>query len=352
MSDLDRRRIEEFLDKFVSIAAGATTIGLLALADRSGLSEYLSAHPDGTAVQIAAGAGLEERYVREIMSGLAAAGVVDYDADTMQFHLPPEHALFIADETSPYFMGGYFDMIPGGMGHIDEIADAVRHGGGVLFDQFGARMIRGIERGNAPSQRVFLTGRWLAAVPGLVERLESGIRVADVGCGTGTAAIEMARAFPESSVIGFDASEESIEMARSNADALANLSFEHAGAAAFPIGDGFGLITTFDVVHDLVDPLAALTRIREALDDQGVYLMMEPNLSSKLEDNLDPRGALFYGVSTLHCMTQSLAQGGPGLGAAWGRQNAAELAKEAGFTSFEPLERITNRFSAFYLLKA
>jgi SAM-dependent methyltransferase len=352
VTDLDRRKIEEFLDRFVSIAAGATTIGLLALADRSGLSGYLSAHPDGTASQIADGAGLEERYVREILSGLAAAGVVDYDAETMQFHLPPEHALFIADETSPYFMGGYLDMIPGGMAHIDEIADAVRHGGGVVFDQFGERMIKGIERGNAPSQRVFLTGRWLGAVPGLIERLESGIRVADVGCGTGTAALEMARAFPASSVIGFDASEESIEIARSNAGAIANLSFQRVAAEKFPIGDGYGLITTFDVVHDLVDPLAALERIREALGDQGVYLMMEPNLSSRLEDNLDLRGALFYGVSTLHCMTQSLAQGGPGLGAAWGRQNAADLAREAGFSSFEPLERITNRFSAFYLLKA
>ncbi len=352
MSSLDRAKIEAFLGHFVEMASGATTIGLLAVADRSGLARYLSGHGPGTAEEIAAAAGLDDRYVREILSGLAAAGVVDFDPETARFHLPPEHALFIADEASPYFMGGFLDMIPSGLGHLEGVTEATRHGGGVSFEEFGGRMVTGIERSNAPSQTVFLTSRWLPAVPGLVDRLHAGIRVADVGCGSGTAARIMAEAFPASQVIGYDSSEGSIDLARERVGGLANLSYECARAESLPETERFGLITTFDVIHDLVKPLATLIRIREALTDDGVYLMMEPNLSSNLEDNLSPHGALMYGVSTLHCMTQSLAQGGAGLGAAWGRQGAARMAAQAGFGSFEELDQISNRFSAFYQLRA
>jgi SAM-dependent methyltransferase len=212
-------------------------------------------------------------------------------------------------------------------------------------------MIRGIDRGNGPSQRVFLVKRWLPAVPGLIERLETGARVADVGCGTGTAAILMAESFPNSEVNGFDVSAESLDVARSRANGLPNVGFQRHGAGDFPTDPPFDLITTFDVIHDLADPLGGLTRIRQALTPDGLYLMMEPNASSKLENNLNDRAALLYGVSTLHCMTQSLAAGGEGLGAAWGREQAEDYARRAGFTSFQPLEDITNKFSAFYLLK-
>ncbi|MDP9495301.1 MAG: methyltransferase domain-containing protein [Actinomycetota bacterium] len=349
---MDRQKIEAFLDRFIELASGATTIGLLAVADRSGLSEYLESVQGGTSAEIAVGAGLDQRYVEEILSGLAAAGVVDYDPESERFDLPPEHALFLSDEESPYFMGGWFDMIPAVMGQLDGVANATINSGGVAFEKFGPGLIRGIGRGNGPSQRIFLTNRWLPAVPGLADRLQSGIRVADVGCGTGSAAILIAQAFPNCQVFGFDNSEASIDVAAQRSRAIPNATFLAAGVENIPVDPKFDLVTSFDVIHDLAEPQDGMRRIREALADDGLYLMMEPNASSNLEDNLHPRGALLYGISTLHCMTQSLAIGGEGLGAAWGRQKAERYANDAGFTNFEVLEDISNRFSAFYLLSA
>ena len=345
---MNREKVSQFLDRFTDIAAGATTIGLLAVADRSGLSRWMGENGGGTTAQIAEGAGVDERYVLEILSGLAAAGVVDHDRGT--FTLPAEHALFTSDETSPYFMGGWFDMLPAVFGQIDAIAKATMEGGGVRFEAFGPEMIRGLDRGNGPSQRVFLTRKWLPAVPGIVARLESGIEVADVGCGSGTAVIEMATAYPQSTITGFDTSGQALALAVDRANGLSNARFVEAPAGEIPAEPGFDLVTTFDVVHDLADPLGALTRIRQALRPDGSYLMMEPAASSDLDENLDSRGALLYGISLLHCMTQSLAVGGAGLGAAWGSRRAQELAKAAGFDNFKELSDISNRFSAFYLL--
>jgi SAM-dependent methyltransferase len=348
---MDRQRIGAFLDRFVGVAAGATTIALLAVADRSGLLAWLGEHGSGTVVDIAEKGGFDPRYVREIVSGLTAAGALDYDAQSEVFTLPPEHALFLADESSPYFMGGWLDMIPAAMGQIDGVARATVEGGGVAFEEFGIDMIRGIARGNTPSQEVFLVDRWLKALPGLIARLESGIRVADVGCGLGTAAILMAETFPRSDVVGFDVSETTVQEARSRADAISNLRFEQSSVDTMPTDPPFDLITAFDVIHDLAQPLPGLTRIREALAPDGQFLMMEPNASSSLENNLHDHGALLYGISTMHCMTQSLAAGGEGVGAAWGREMAENYARLAGFSTFEPLEDIENRFSSFYLLK-
>jgi SAM-dependent methyltransferase len=349
---MDRQRIAAFLERFVGYASGATTIGLLTVADRSGLLSWLGEHPSGTSAVIAAGADLDERYVREILSGLAAAGAVDYDPESETFTLPAEHALFLSDPSSPYFMGGWMDMIPSLFSQIDGVAHATRHGGGVGFEEFGTAIIRGIDRGNSPSQNVFLVTRWLPAVPGLVDQLNGGIRVADVGCGSGTAAILIAETFPSSRVTGFDVSEDSLRVARSRANSTPNVTFEAYRADGIPLEPPFELITAFDVIHDLADPLAGLTHIREALAPDGRFLMMEPNVSTHLENNLTDHGALIYGVSTLHCMTQSLAVGGAGLGAAWGTEMAEDYAKRAGFSSFRQLEEITNKFSNFYLLEA
>jgi SAM-dependent methyltransferase len=347
---MDRDRIAAFLQQFVGYASGATTMGLLGVADRAGLLDWLGEHGSGTVTEISEHAELEARYVEEILSGLAAAGAVEYDPATAVFTLPPEHALFLSDASSPYNMGGWIEMIPILMRQIDGVAHATKHGGGVGFEEFGTAMIRGIDRGNAPSQRVFLTDRWLPAVPGLVDRLTAGITVADVGCGSGTAAILMAEAFPGSQITGFDISEESLSVARSRANSIDNVAFQQYTADGIPLDPPFDLITAFDVIHDLADPRAGLGRIREALADDGQFLLIEPNASSDLEDNLDPHGALLYGVSTMHCMTQSLAVGGEGVGAAWGREMVEDYAREAGFSTFEPLEDITNKFSAFYLL--
>jgi len=211
-------------------------------------------------------------------------------------------------------------------------------------------MISGIDRGSTPSLRAFLISRWLPAVPGLVDRLRMGARVADVGCGSGTAVTLIGTAFPNSQVTGFEVSPEALSLARDRARGLDNVEFAETDVVDLPIEPPFDLVTSFDVIHDLTDPLAGLRRIRSSLSPNGSYLMMEPNAGSEVEDNLTTRGALLYGISALHCMTQSLAGDGAGLGAAWGRERAESLADEAGFSSFRSLDDIANRFSAFYLL--
>lgn len=344
---MDRSRVEAFFDRFVAMASGASAVGVLAVADRCGLLDWLGAHEGGTAEEIATGADLDLRYTTEILHGLTAARVVEHDDG--RFRLPPEHALFVADETSPYFMGGWVDMIPGSYAVIERVAEAARRGGGVAFDEFGEELNRGLDRANGPSQRILLTRKWLPAVEGLIERLESGIEVADIGCGTGTAVITMATAYPHSRFSGFDVSEDAVAQARERSSGLENVEFARVTATELP-GE-YDLVTTFDVIHDLADPPAALRRIRDSLRPEGVYLMMEPNMSSDLDENIGDIGVINYGISLLHCMTQSLAIGGMGLGAGWGRQRAEEMAREAGFSSFEPLEDITNRFSAFYTLR-
>lgn len=345
---MDAQRVEDFMDRFVGFGAGATTIGLLAIADRTGLLRWLGAYGKGSAADIAVDAGLNERYVEEICSGLAAAGVLEHDRSV--FILPPEHAVFLADELSPYFMGGWLDMLPAMIGQIDGVALATVEGGGVAFEEFGDGLVRGLDRANRPSQRILLSRKWLPAVPGLIDRLDRGIRVADVGCGSGTVAIEIATGYPESQVVGFDVSDSLLHLASERASVVPNVDFELRSVEEIPITPGFDLITTFDVIHDLFDPMAGLSRIRNALAPGGQYLMMEPNASSSLDDNLHDGGALLYGTSAMFCMTQSLAAGGAGMGAAWGRERAEEMATRAGFTDFEHLETIDNRFSSFYLL--
>jgi 2-polyprenyl-3-methyl-5-hydroxy-6-metoxy-1,4-benzoquinol methylase len=346
---MDRARIDDFFDRFVGHLAGASALGMLAVADRSGLLAWLGEHGGGTAGDIARDAGMEERYVVEILSGLAAAGVLEHDDGV--FSLPPEHALFVADGTSPYYMGGWLDMLPAGFAVIDEVARAVRQGGGVGFEEYGEDLLRGLDRANAPSQSVLLTRKWLPAVPGLVERLESGIDVADIGCGAGTAVITMARAYPASRFWGFDLSQALLDTATERAQSLENVWFGRTSADQIPTEPGFDLVTAFDVVHDLADPASTLQRVRSALRPDGVFLMVEPNMSSDLDQNLHEIGVINYGISLLHCMTQSLAAGGAGLGAAWGRERAEAMALESGFSTFEPLEDIMNRFSAFYVLR-
>ena len=335
----------------MGMAAGAATLFTLAVADRAGLMKVLGTSEPLTIDQAAATAGLDERYVQEILSQLAAAGVLDYDPTTETFVLPPERATVIADDSSPYAMTGWLDMLPTAGNFIDEVAEATRHGGGVSASRFPDRMVQAVDRANAPSTRLLLTRKWLPTMPDVVEKLERGVRVADVGCGSGAAVLTMASAFPASEFVGYDLDPRAVEAAEAAAGeaALSNVRFEVLGAEEIP--QGFDLITTFDVIHDLAEPLAAVTRFREALNDDGTFLMMEPSVAARLEDNVEPRAALLYGVSLLFCMTQSLAVGGAGLGTAWGPERAEALCREAGFTHFRRLP-VDNPFSAFFEVRA
>lgn len=346
---MDRAAVWEFMEQFVEMAAGAATVFTLAVADRSGLLDVLGTSEPITVDAAAASSGLEPRYVEEMLHQLASARVLDYDPESGAFRLPPERATVIADDSSPYAMAGWLDMLPTAGNFIDEVAEAARRGGGVAASTYPDRMVHAVDRANAPSMRILLTRRWLPAMPDVVERLEAGARVADVGCGAGTAVLTMATAYPNSTFTGYDVDPRAIEaaIAKMNESGPGNVAFEVRSADEIPTDPSFDLITCFDVVHDLADPVGAVTRAREALSADGTFLMMEPAVEARLEDNLEPRVALLYGVSLLFCMTQSLAAGGAGLGTAWGPERAESLCREAGFSQFRRLP-IENPFSAFY----
>ncbi len=334
------------MDRFEELASGAAAIGVLAVADRAGVLEAMVGRGPVTIDELAADR-FASRYVEEILSTLAAAGIVEYEASTDRFLLPDEHAACLADPTSPYSLAGWLDMIPAAMNSIDRISRATIDGGGIPLQDFDDRVVAGVDRLNSPGTRILLTRRWLPVMPDVVARLEAGARVADVGCGSGAAALAMASAYPNATVIGYDIDPRAVTRARDRTveSGLPNLSFELLPVADLP--GSFDLITTFDVIHDLPNPVEALVRIRAALSDAGTYLMMEPAAGAALVENFNPRGVLTIGFSLLYCLPQSLVDGGMGLGAAWGPLRAEQLCRQVGFTRFEQLP-IDNPYSSFY----
>lgn len=341
--------VRDFMERFMEMVSGAAVLGVVGLGDRTGLFASIAGQGPLSVPQIAERSGLNERYLREALSALAAAEIMLYDTAAETFELPDAHAACLADETSPYFLAGWAQMIRGVNGVMPGLARAFREGGGVPYSEYDEDMVAGIDRTNSPGIRVLLTRKWLPAMPDVVQRLESGISVADVGCGSGASSIAMARAYPRSNVLGIDLDRASIARARqaTESESLPNLKFEEMDAASLPHDPGFDLITTFDVIHDLARPRPVLRNIQEALAADGTYLMVEPNASDRLEDNLSREGALLYAISTMYCTTVSLAHDGEGLGAAWGPRRAEELCREAGFSRFERLD-IRNPFNAFY----
>jgi 2-polyprenyl-3-methyl-5-hydroxy-6-metoxy-1,4-benzoquinol methylase len=346
MAEVDRAIVKRFMDRFEELASNAAALGVLAVADRAGMLEAMAGRGPVTADELAAGR-FAPRYVEEILSVMAAAGVVEYEPSTGRFRLPDEHAACLADPNSPYSMAGWLDMIPAAMKSIDRISEVTVHGGGIPIQDFDERAVAGVDRINSPGTLILLTKRWLPAMPDVVAKLESGARVADVGCGSGAAALAMAAAYPMATVVGYDIDPRAVARARTRAQqsGLGNLSIELVPAAGIP--SGFDLITTFDVIHDLPHPDEVLGRIRTALNEGGTYLMMEPAAGASLVDNFNPRGLLVMGFSVLYCLPQSLLDDGLGLGAAWGPVRAEQLCRAVGFTRFEQLP-IENPYSNFY----
>ena len=349
---MNRDLVQAFMARFMEMASGAAVLGIVGVGDRTGLFAKMAGQGPLTLAQIVERTGLQERYLREALSSLAAAQILRYDPAAETFELPDEHATCLADERSPYFLGGWTQMVPALMRAIPGVARACREGGGVSYAEFGEDMVAGIDRSNSPGMRILLTRKWLPAMPDVVKRLRDGIRVADVGCGSGTATITMAKAYPSSRITGYDVDPTSIARARAAAhgEGVTNAQFEQVGAESLPVEPPFDFVTAFDVIHDTVSPRAVLRRIRQALHADGTFLMVEPYAGDRLEDNLHSGGALLYAMSTLHCMTVSLAHGGEGLGAAWGAKRAEELCREAGFDRFRRLD-IANPFNAFYEIR-
>lgn len=351
---IDQAKLEAFVGKALGDTSGLMTTVLAAIGDRLGLFKSLATHGPARSVELAARAGLNERYTREWLGGMASAGYLEYDPASGRFTLPPEHAPALAQEAGPVFFGGVHQEILGVLPAIPRVIEAFRHGGGVPQSAYGDDFYAGIERFTAGWFENLLLPVWLPAVAAAQVKLERGCRVADVGCGRGRALIALAQAYPSSRYTGFDVHGPTIAQASANATAAGvadRVTFVQIDAA-HGLPEQYDLITTFDVVHDAVDPRGLLRAIRTALAADGLYLCLEINCSDRLEENTGPLGALFHGFSVLYCMTSSLAGGGEGLGTV-GLPEAKlrELVGEAGFGSVErvPLE---NPFNSLYVARA
>ena len=283
---------------------------------------------------------------------MACAGYVAYDGDRETFTLPPEQALCLANADSPVFFSGLFEMLPTWYGNAGKVAGAFKTGTGVSQREYGEEFWRGFERFTRAQFLNHLVQDWIPAIDGLAARLEAGARVADVGCGNGQAILILAEAYPRSQFVGWDNYALAVENARERA-AEAGLSDRvqyQLLDVAQGISGAYDLITVFDTVHDMVDPIGSLTAMRRALEPNGVLLWSEFNVSGDLAENLNNPlnlGKFTYSASTLYCMTTSLMEGGAGIGTCMGPHKAEELAHEAGFATFRRLP-VDDPFTAVY----
>ena len=351
--ELNQEKLEAFVERVVLDVGTAMRGGLAYIGDQLGIYKAMAESGPVTAGQLAERTGLNERYLREWLGSMTTAEYVEHDAEDDTYLLPPEHALPLADEEFPFFTGGFIQMVVPTVTVAPKVAEAFRNGGGVTQDQYLPDMYEAIERGTAPWYKHQLVPTWIPAMPDVQRKLEDGGTACDVGCGGGLAAITIAKAFPQAKVRGYDIHPGSIERARRSAQAAGvadRVTFEVGGEDSLPAGE-FDFVTTFDVVHDSVDPVGLMTKIRESLSDGGTYLCLEMNASGDVDENVNPLGRLLYSVSTLYCMTTSLAHDGAGIGACMGQHKAEELAEEAGYGHFRKLP-IEDPFSVLYELKA
>jgi 2-polyprenyl-3-methyl-5-hydroxy-6-metoxy-1,4-benzoquinol methylase len=352
-SNIDQEKAEEFVGKVLGDASGLTATLLAGIGDRLGLFKDLAANGPATSAELADRVGINERYAREWLGGMTSAGYLAYDSASGRFALPPEHVPALAEEGGPFFFGGVHQMMMGMAKPLDQLTEAFRHGGGVPQSAYDDDMWDGLERFTAGWFNNLLVQQWLPAMPDVQAKLEHGADVADVGCGRGQALIKLAQTYPNSRYVGYDAFEPTIAKARANAEAAGvtdRVSFEYLDAAQ-GLPEKYDVITTFDVVHDAVDPLGLLSAIRQALKPDGRYVCLDINCSDKLEENAGPLGTFFHGASVFYCMTTSLAHDGEGLGTLGLHEpKVRELSAEAGFSEVRhvPLE---NPFNILYEIK-
>jgi len=337
MAEAEDTGSAEFAERMNQMMNEAMLALMVSVGHRTGLFDTMAAMPAATSPEIAARAGLNERYVREWLAAMTTGKIVDHDGGAGTFALPADHGAWLTRASGQDNLAiqaqyvGLLALVE------DQIVDCFRHGGGVPYSAFPKFQALMAEDSGAVRDATLIDVT-LPLVPGLVGRLEHGIDVADVGCGFGHAVNLMAEAFPRSRFAGFDFSDTGIAAARAEAEhqGLANVRFDKRDAARLGETARFDFMTTFDSVHDQARPDLVLAGIAQALRPDGVYLCADISASSKLSENLDhPFGPFGYTISCMHCMTVSLADGGMGLGAMWGEQKAQEMLTDAGFTSIE-----------------
>ena len=334
---LDPVRSEQFAETLLGHLNGAGLTLMMSIGHRTGLFDALHAGGAQTHEQLAARADRNPRYVREWLGALVTGGVVAFDAQEDTYHLPAEHAAWLTREASPQNMAVTMQFVSVLGAVEDKIVACFENGGGVPYEAF-ERFHEVMAEESGQTTLAGLEDAIVPLVPGLVERLEQGIDVLDVGCGAGRAMIQLAAAFPNSRFAGFDISEEAIGRANAEAAAkgLTNVGFEVRDVTDMGVAAGYDLITAFDAIHDQARPDRVLDGIRAALRPDGVFLMQDIRASSHLEKNVGhPLAPFFYTISTMHCMTVSLAADGMGLGTCWGEETARAMLAEAGFRRVE-----------------
>lgn len=349
----DEAKAEAFVGRCVDDYAGMMTVLLAVVGDRLGLFKDLAATGPATGAELAQRTGVNPRYAAEWLRGMTAAGYLELDRPSGRHLLPPEHVPALAEEAGPLFMCGAYSMIDGALDPFDHLIEAFREGGGVSQSEYGASLWRGMQRFTDGWVRNALVQQWMPLVPGVHAALEHGGIAADVGCGAGAASLALAVAYPASTLVGYDAFEAQIALARENA-AQAGLGdrvrFELRDVAAAGLPERYDLVTTFDVVHDAADPLGLLRAIRAGTKDDGSYLMLEVNCQDDPDDNAGPVAAMFYGFSVFYCMTTSLAEGGAGLGTCGlPEARVRQLTSEAGFSSVRRV--IEDPFNVLYEIR-
>jgi 2-polyprenyl-3-methyl-5-hydroxy-6-metoxy-1,4-benzoquinol methylase len=332
---MNHATLMEFLGRVTADMGATGSAGLVVIGNRLGLYRALAQGP-ATSVQFAERTGYDERYLREWLRNQAAGGYVSYDPSTGEFFLTEEQAFCLADPNGPNISAGFLI----GLGYLraePRITEAFRTGEGVAWHEHNEDVFVGCDAFYRPGYVAELVPNWIPAVDGLHEKLTAGGRVADLGCGLGTSSVLMAQAYPRTTIIGWDYHPESIELARKKAAEAGvgdRVSFEVATAQTFG-GTGYDLVTTFDALHDMGDPVSAARRVREALAEDGTWLLVEPNASDVVEENFNPVGRLYYAGSTFLCVPNGLSQpGGYALGAQAGEAAIREVATAAGFTRF------------------
>jgi 2-polyprenyl-3-methyl-5-hydroxy-6-metoxy-1,4-benzoquinol methylase len=334
---MNEEKLNAVLGSMLTDLGGAFSIGLVRIGMALGLYKTLLAKGQVTSAELAEKTGLAERYVREWLSHHAASDYVTYDPQTRTFALSPEQAAVLADEDSPVYLADAFDAAAAYIENQPKVQDAFRTGGGVGWGNQSGCLFCAVARFFRPAYKANIVESWLPALDGVVEKLQRGIRVADVGCGHGYSTVMMAAAFPNSEFVGFDFHEASIEDARRHAKVHAapdNVRFEVASAKAYP-GTGYDLVTFFDCLHDMGDPAGAAKHVHQSLKPDGSWMIVEPFAHDSLEDNLNKVGRLYYAASTLVCVPASLDQEvGTALGAQAGEKRLREVVTSGGFSRF------------------
>lgn len=350
---INEAKAHAFAERFTDIVNGASLALVCSVGHRTGLFDAMASIPPCTSEELAKAAGLNERYVREWLATMTVGEIVEHDATSKRYSLPPEHAISVTTAAGPANLASMTQFVSM-MGNVEEqIVESFKNGGGVHYSEFKTfhRMMAEVSGQIFDATLIDVT---LPLVPGIVERMKSGIDVADLGCGSGRAINLMAEAFPNSRFVGYDFSEEAVGAARAEANerGLSNARFEVQDVSKLDAGDAFDFVTTFDSIHDQAHPRTVLKNIANALRADGTFLMVDIAGDSEVQNNVGhPLAPYLYAVSTMHCMTVSLALGGEGLGTMWGEQKALELLAEAGFRQVDVKSVEGDIFNSFYICR-